>query len=137
MYVLRTAVEDELLEYIREALTSKVAWDTLAMLFSKKSDAHLQLLEKEFMSISQGSMMISQYITKVKSLCSEIAQIDLGEKINEQRMRRILVNGMKLEYNRFMKAIQCWPTQPTLLELENMLMNQEALAKQMVEVSLN
>jgi hypothetical protein len=28
MYVLRTAVEDELLEYIREALTSKVAWKT-------------------------------------------------------------------------------------------------------------
>jgi ABC-type dipeptide/oligopeptide/nickel transport system ATPase subunit len=105
MYVLCTAVEDELLEYIREASTPKVAWDTLAMLFSKKSDIRLQLLEKELMSISQGSMMISQYFTKVKSLCSEIAQIDLGEKISEQRMRRILVNGLNHEYNRFMTAI--------------------------------
>jgi gag-polypeptide of LTR copia-type len=105
MYVLCTAVEDELLEYIREALTPKVAWDTLAMLFSKKSDICLQLLEKELMSISQGSMMISQYFTKVKSLCSEIAQINFGEKISEQRMRRILVNGLKPEYNRFMTAI--------------------------------
>jgi gag-polypeptide of LTR copia-type len=84
MYVLCTAIEDELFEYIREASTPKIAWDTLATLFSKKSDACLQLLEKELMTISQGSMTISQYFTKVKSLCSEIAQIDLGEKISEQ-----------------------------------------------------
>jgi hypothetical protein len=86
------------------------------------------------MTISQGSMTINH--TKVKSLCSEIAQIDPEEKINEQQMRRILVNGLKLEYNRFMAAIQGWSTQPTLLELENMLANQEALAKQMTGVSL-
>ena len=47
MYVLRVAVEDELLEYIREAATPKIAWDTLATLFSKKNDARLQLLKKE------------------------------------------------------------------------------------------
>jgi gag-polypeptide of LTR copia-type/Domain of unknown function (DUF4219) len=46
MYVLRTAVEDELLKYIREASTPKVVWDTLATLFSKKSDACLQLTRK-------------------------------------------------------------------------------------------
>jgi gag-polypeptide of LTR copia-type len=136
MYVLCTAVEDELLEYIREASTPKIASDTLAILFSKKSDARHQLLEKELMTISQGSMTISQYFTKVKSLCSEIAQIDPGEKISEQRMRRILINGLKPEYNRFIATIQGWSTQPTLLELENMLANQEALAKQMARVSL-
>jgi gag-polypeptide of LTR copia-type len=136
MYVLHTAVEDKLLEYLREALMPKVAWDTLTMLFLKKNDARLQLLEKELISISQGSMMISQYFTKVKSLCSEIVQINSGEEISEQRMRRILANRLKLEYNRFMAAIQGWPTQSILLELENMLANQEALAKHMAKVSL-
>jgi gag-polypeptide of LTR copia-type len=136
MYVLHTAVEDKLLEYLREALMPKVAWDTLTMLFLKKNDARLQLLEKELISISQGSMMISQYFTKVKSLCSEIVQINSGEEISEQRMRRILANRLKLEYNGFMAAIQGWPTQSILLELENMLANQEALAKHMAKVSL-
>ncbi|KAH7687137.1 Peptidyl-tRNA hydrolase II domain-containing protein [Dioscorea alata] len=42
MFVLRIAVEDELLEYIKDAATPKIAWDTLAALFSKKNDAHLQ-----------------------------------------------------------------------------------------------
>lgn len=75
------------------------------------------------MTISQGNMMINQYFTKVKFLCSEIAQIDPEEKISEQRMRRILINGLRPEYRGFITAIQDWPTQPTLLELENMLAN--------------
>jgi hypothetical protein len=52
MYALRTTIEDELLEYIRETPMLKVARDTLIMLFSKKSDARCQLLEKELISIS-------------------------------------------------------------------------------------
>jgi hypothetical protein len=46
------------------------------------------------------------------------------------------INWLKSEYSIFMIAIQDWRTQPTLLELENMLANQEALAKQMTGVSL-
>jgi hypothetical protein len=38
MYVLRTVIEEELLEYIREAPTLKVFYCTLVTLFSKKSD---------------------------------------------------------------------------------------------------
>ena len=83
MYVLRTSVEEELLEYIREAANPKAAWDILATLFSKKNDARLQLLEKKLMKISQGGMSINQYFTKVKSICSEIAQITPEEKISE------------------------------------------------------
>ena len=129
MYVLRISVEEELLEYIREAATPKAAWDILATLFSKKNDARLQLLEKELMTTSQGNMTISQYFTKVKSICSEIAQISPEEKISEPRMRRIIVNGLKPEYSGFMAAVQGWSTPPTLLELENMLANQEALTR--------
>lgn len=59
---------------------------------------------------SQESMMVNQYFTKVKSLCSEISQISPKEKINEQRMRRIIINGLKLEYSGFMATIRVWPT---------------------------
>nr|CAD1844160.1 unnamed protein product [Ananas comosus var. bracteatus] len=60
MFVLKTTIEEELLEHIKEADTPKAAWDTLASLFSKKNDARLQLLKNELMTISQGSMTISQ-----------------------------------------------------------------------------
>nr|CAD1832100.1 unnamed protein product [Ananas comosus var. bracteatus] len=113
MFILKTTVEEELLEHIKEADTPKAAWDTLASLYSKKNDARLQLLENELMTISQGSMTISQYF-----------------------MKRIIIHSLKPEYNGFITAIRGWPTQPTLVKLENLLANQEALAKQMVGVSL-
>ena len=53
------------------------------------------------------------------------------QKIGEDRMRRIILNGMRSEYSAFITAIQGWATQPTLLELENLLASQEALAKQL------
>ena len=135
MYVLKTTIDKELVEYIRKAETPKVAWDTLAALFSKKNDARLQLLESELMTISQGDLTINQYFKKVKSLCSEIAELDPEEKISEQRMRRIIAHGLRPEFSRFMAAIRGWSTQPTLLELENMLANQEALTRQITGVS--
>nr|CAD1834390.1 unnamed protein product [Ananas comosus var. bracteatus] len=136
MFVPKTTIEEELLEHIKEADTPKAAWDTLASLFSKKNDARLQLLENELMTISQGSMTISQYFMKVKSLCREIFQLDPESKISDQRMKRIIIHGLKPEYNGFITAVRGWPTQPTLVELENLLANQEALAKQMAAVSM-
>ena len=51
MYVLSVTVEDEFLQRIKDLTTPKEAWDTLASLFTRKSDAKLQLLENEFMSV--------------------------------------------------------------------------------------
>jgi len=43
-------------------------------------------------------------------------------------MRRIIINGLRPEYHGFIAAIRGWPTQPSLVELENLLANQEELA---------
>ncbi|KAJ7956846.1 Retrovirus-related Pol polyprotein from transposon TNT 1-94 [Quillaja saponaria] len=45
MFALKTTIDEEVLEHIRDAKTPKEAWDTLATLFSKKNDTRLQLLE--------------------------------------------------------------------------------------------
>ena len=51
-------------------------------------------------------------------------------------MRRIIIHGLRPEYRSFVTAIQGQLVQPSLVELENLLANQEALFKQMVGVSL-
>ena len=73
VFILRTTVQKEVLEHIRDADTPKKAWDTLATLFSKTNDARLQFLENELTSITQGTLTISQYFMKVKILCQEIS----------------------------------------------------------------
>ncbi|GJN30988.1 hypothetical protein PR202_gb19339 [Eleusine coracana subsp. coracana] len=136
MFVLKTTIEEDLVEHIRDAETPKEAWETLAKLFCKKNEARLQLLENELVGISQGTLSISQYFTKVKNICREISQLDPEEKVSEARMKRIIIHGLRPEYNGFIAAMRGWPTQPTLVELENLLANQEALAKQMCSITL-
>ncbi|KAK1371141.1 CCHC-type domain-containing protein [Heracleum sosnowskyi] len=46
-------------------------------------------------------------------------------------MRRFLIHGLKKEFIPFVTSIQGWAVQPSVEELESLLSNQEALAKQM------
>ena len=61
MFALKTTIEEELLEHIRDAKKPKEAWDTFVTLFSKKNDTRLQLLENELLSMVQRDMSIAQY----------------------------------------------------------------------------
>ena len=136
MFVLKTTTEEDVLEHIRDAETPKDAWDTFAKLFSKKNDTKLQLLESELLSVAQRDMTVAQYFHKVKTLCREISELDSEAPIGDTRMKRIIIHGLKPEFRSFVAAIQGWQTQPSLVEFENLLAGQEALAKQMGGVSL-
>ena len=131
---MSVAVEDELLQRIKDAKTPKEAWDTLAELFART--AKLQQLENELLSVSQHDMTVSQYFTKVKSLCQEISKLDPQNKITDTRMRRIIIHGLRPEFNALVTATRGWAKEPDLNELENILANQEALDKQMSKVSV-
>ena len=88
------------------------------------------------MNATQGTLPINAYFQKIRNLCREIEQLDLESKIGEARMRMIICNGIRQEYKSFITAIQGWPIQPSLNELENILASQEALLKQMTQVSI-
>ncbi|XP_068666666.1 uncharacterized protein [Aristolochia californica] len=136
MFALKTTIEEEMLEHIRDVKTPKEAWGTYATLFSKKNDVRLQLLENELLSTAQHDMTIIDYFHKMKSICGEISELDPKAPIGEPRIKRIITHGLRPEYRGFIAAIQEWPTPPSLVECENLLIGQETLAKQMREVSL-
>ena len=52
MFVLKTTIEGEMLEYTWDDKTLKEAWDTFVILYLKKNNRRLQLLENELLSIS-------------------------------------------------------------------------------------
>lgn len=62
MFTLKTTIDEDVLEHIRDAKPPKEAWETLVMLFSKKNDTRLQLLESELLSIAQ-------YFHNLKTIC--------------------------------------------------------------------
>lgn len=131
MYALTVAVEDEFLQRIKDAQSPKEAWDILTGIFSKKNDAKLQRLENEVLSISQQNMTVSQYFAKVKSLCDEISKLDPENGITPTRMKRIIIHRLKPEYKSIITATRGRATEPTLADLENLLINEEDRDKPM------
>ncbi|CAN1193131.1 hypothetical protein LINPERHAP2_LOCUS41897 [Linum perenne] len=81
-------------------------------------------------------MTVSDYFTKVKSLCEEISKLDPENHISETRIKRIIVHGLRPEFNGLVTTICGWAKEPTLEELENTLANQEALDKQLSKVTM-
>lgn len=136
MYAMTIAVEDEQLQKIKSARTPKEAWDTLAAAFSKKNEAKLQRLENELFSTSQQNLTVSQYFSKVKALCEEISKLDPENEIGEARMRRIIIHGLRPEFKGLVAATRGWPQQPTLVELENLLANEENLEDKFNKVTI-
>ncbi|KAE8675430.1 putative RING/U-box superfamily protein [Hibiscus syriacus] len=63
-------------------------------------------------------------------------ELDPTAAIGEAMIKRIIVHGLRPEYRGFVAVVQGWPTQPSLVELENLLAGQEAMTKQMGGVSL-
>ena len=53
MIVLKTTIEEGVLEHIRDASNPKEAWDILSALFSKNNETKLQLLKNKLLSVSQ------------------------------------------------------------------------------------
>lgn len=137
MFALKTSIHKDLFDHIREAKTPKEVWNIFEKLFTKKNEARLQFLENELSRLIQGSMSISEYFLKVKNLCAEISSLDPDEAISEAKLKRYIIRGLRKEYNPFVSSLQGWATQPTLVEFENLLSNQEALAKQMAECSIS
>lgn len=77
----------------------------------------------------QGTMSISEYFLRVKNIYAEIIELDATEKISVAHLRRFLIHDLNKEYTLFFTSIQGWAQQPSVEELENLLFNQEALAK--------
>ncbi|KAF2320631.1 hypothetical protein GH714_029270 [Hevea brasiliensis] len=86
-------------------------------------------LRREIELANGGTVQAPQY--DVEKLVGTTT--NANEKISEARLRRFLIRGLKKEYTPFVTSIQGWAKQPSVEELESLLSNQEALAKQMAK----
>ncbi|KAF2320849.1 hypothetical protein GH714_031272 [Hevea brasiliensis] len=113
-FVLKRSISPALFEHIIHYNLACEIWQTLDKLFNKKDMAHLQLLENELETTTQGGMSIAQYF----HLCSEISLLELDESISEARMKPHIIRGLKPEYTPFITSIQGWTQQPSLEEFK-------------------
>ncbi|KAK8933188.1 hypothetical protein KSP39_PZI015587 [Platanthera zijinensis] len=120
-FALKRAVSPELFDHILGCESAAEIWTSLDGLFNRKNVARLQFLENELAKATQGDLSISKYFLKMKSLCAELSALDPDEPISKAKLKRHIICGLRKEYVSFVTFVQGWATQPSLLELENML----------------
>ncbi|KAG6384430.1 hypothetical protein SASPL_155755 [Salvia splendens] len=68
----------------------------------------LLFLENVLAGTIQNKLTISEYFLKVKSLCSEISELDAEGAVKEARLRLYLIRGLREEFMPFISSIQGW-----------------------------
>ena len=53
----------------------------------------------------QGNLSILEYFVKVKTLCSEVLELDSEELINDARLRRYIICGSRKEFMPFISSV--------------------------------
>ncbi|KAK8942363.1 hypothetical protein KSP39_PZI009409 [Platanthera zijinensis] len=136
-FTLKRAISPELFDHIIGCQSAAEIWTSLDGLFNKKNVARLQFLENELARVTQGDLSISTIFLKLKNLCAEISTLDHNEPNLEAKLKRHIISGMQKEYVAFVTSVQGWATQPSLLELENLLASHESLARQMASMAIS
>ena len=131
LFALRTSISKEYIQHVRDMNSPKEVWETLERLFTQKNTMRLQFLENKLAGMIQGNLSIPEYFVKIKNLCSEVSELDSEEPISDARLRRYIIRDLRKEFMPFISSVQEWAVQPSIIDLESLLSNQEALVKQM------
>nr|GMD14304.1 Retrovirus-related Pol polyprotein from transposon TNT 1-94 [Ipomoea batatas] len=82
--------------------------------------------------IKCGKALFALQTLVSKDYIEHVRELDEDEPISDARLRRCFIRGLCKEFMPFISSIQGWATQPSIVELENLLANQEALVAQMI-----
>jgi len=97
MSALKTMIEEDILEHIQDSTTPKEVWDTLACLFSKKMMPNCNFSRVIcFRWHNETWRFLSNLIRW--NQCHEIFKLELETTIDETRIKRIVIHGLKPEY---------------------------------------
>lgn len=98
---------------ISDVATPSQAWETFEKSFSRKNTHQLQLFEKEIGSLEQGFYSISENFLRMKRSYKELSQLNPEKKITDTR-GRLLINGLRQEYEAYVAALAKWKDQPSV-----------------------
>lgn len=128
------------MEHIRNDKTPKKAWDTLTVCFFylKKAiqNCNFWRTRTSCYRLCNVTSRLLEHFHKIKSICCKISELDPSITPRKARIKGIIVHDFISQYRSFVAAAQGWQTQPSLIEFENLLANQVAMAKLEGEVLL-
>ena len=92
-----------MLDYIREAKTSKEAWGNLKKIFTCNTTARKLKLRQELNDIQQRDVSIGNYTLKIKELCDSFGSINVH--IDDDEMVQICLGDLAPQFGAIRSTI--------------------------------
>ncbi|KAL5789331.1 hypothetical protein ACOSQ2_004219 [Xanthoceras sorbifolium] len=120
---LYSTVHPSIIGEITDCVTSYEVWNVLENLFAQQSMAKVLQLKQELQNITKGSMQISDFVLKVKSLGDGLKAA--GEMIKDQDLVLHILNGIGHDYDPVAVLISSQKQSMSLQEVHYLLMIHE------------
>lgn len=105
-------------------MASFYTWHKIHKHFYAHLKAKARQLRTELKTLKKGTKTVSEFITKLHSMADSLAAI--GDEVKDQDLMDIILEGLPEEYNAFVMILYGKPGNTDLMELESLLLLQEA-----------
>ena len=82
--IIASYVDDQMLNYIKDAKAPKEAWENLKKIFAASTTTRKLQLRQELNNIRQRDMSVTDYTTKIKEICDALGSINVT--VDEEEM---------------------------------------------------
>ena len=106
------------------ASTASEIWQTLTMTYAKPSRAHMKQIRQQIQNWKKGSKPINEYFQGLTTRFDELAL--LGKALDHEDQIEFILDGLPEEYKTIADQIDGRENPPTLPEIHEKLLNQEA-----------
>lgn len=100
--------------------TTVELWSTLLKTFSSSSRAHLTELQRQLQTVSKGNSSCSEYLQKIRRVADELAFA--GSPISDEDLVLAVLNGLGMDYNSFVVAVNSHENPITFADLYGLLL---------------
>lgn len=123
--IIGMAVEEHLLPYIKDAVTAKDAWDTLADIYEAHSMSNIINLKKDWSSLKmQPSEGVAKYFGRARTLSDQLRAA--GHEESERNLTLAVLAGLPSDYDQLVTVLENQMPIPSLEEMLPKVLNVEA-----------
>ncbi|KAL5837905.1 hypothetical protein ACOSQ3_015074 [Xanthoceras sorbifolium] len=126
-WLLSTLSESVMGEVI-SCVTAYKVWTILERLYAQQSKARILHLSSQMQSLKKGSVSISDYIMKIKSLADNLTTV--GQLMTDQDVIMHVLHSLGLEYDSVIMIVTARQDSIPLSEVQYLLLTQEQRLKQ-------
>ncbi|XP_060671321.1 uncharacterized protein LOC132803098 [Ziziphus jujuba] len=122
-----SSLSDSIAPFVVSATTSREVWQCLTKLFANASASHILGLKEQLTVISRGTLLVNEYLAKIRSLADEFALI--GSPVGNDNLVIYCLNCIGLEFKEMSVAVRAHDAIITFEELHDKLIEYDNFLK--------